>query len=597
MHVEMALSTGGVAMRRKSLWAGGLALLAVMSGVETAVAEPAVLQVGSWHGKQGTYSNVQAAVNAASPGDWILIGLGNYHETGASNDGVRITKAGIHLRGMDRNGVIIDGTRPGAAPCDPSPTAQFLGPGGSGRNGIQVFKVDGVTIENLTVCNFLGGSGVGGNQIWWNGGDGSGVIGMGSFLGAYLTASASFYSTSNSASYGIFVSNSRGPGVIERSYASNMSDSGFYVGACPDCNTTLREVHAQNSPQGFSGTNAGGHLVLESSEWDHNRVGIASTTLANDDRPSPQDGACPGFPGRSCTLIQHNYVHDNNVANTPASGIAAAVPIGTGILISGGRNNTVRHNLVTGNGAWGVLLNDYPDASIGACDGGEAFFKPPPPYDAIFGPVIPCYFHSFGNRVHDNRFGANGSFGNVTNGDLAYAALDYAARNCFSGNKTARDAKLTSAPLNIEDPTVAGTCSGAWASDQTQEAALFLQILCDAFGPASGACIAFNQYPVPTAVTLLPLRASAACPIPATTCRPTPGVLASATMPTSPRTEQDRVCPTLPFAYGLLAGAIDGASAALEADVIPWRWGLHRQRKLATAEPAVRAPASRPRPT
>ena len=56
-----------------------------------------------------------------------------------------------------------------------------------------------------------------------------------------------------------------------------MSDSGFYVGACPNCNAVLREVHAQNSPQGFSGTNAGGQLVLERSEWDHNRVGIAST--------------------------------------------------------------------------------------------------------------------------------------------------------------------------------------------------------------------------------------------------------------------------------------------------------------------------------
>ena len=514
MHVEMALSTGGIAMRQKSLWASGLALLAVTSGLQTAVAAPAVLQVGSWHGKQGTYANVQAAVNAASPGDWILIGPGNYHETGATNDGVRITKADIHLRGMERNGVIIDGTRAGAAPCDPSSTAQLLGPGGSGRNGIQVVAVGGVTIENLTVCNFLGGSGGGGNQIWWNGGDGSGVIGMGSFHGAYLTASTSFYATSNSASYGIFVSNSRGPGVIERSYASNMSDSGFYVGACPDCNTTLREVHAQNSPQGFSGTNAGGHLVLEISEWDHNRVGIASTTLANDDRPSPQDGACPGVPGRSCTLIQHNYVHDNNVANTPAAGIAAAVPIGTGILISGGRNNTVRDNLVTGNGAWGVLLNDYPDASIGACEGGDAFFKPPPPYDAIFGPVIPCYFHSFGNRVHDNRFDANGGFGNVTNGDLAYAALDYSTRNCFSGNKPVRRGKLTSAPLNIEDPTIAGTCSGAWVADQAQEATLFLQILCDAFGPASGACIAFNQYPTPTGVTLLTIPRERSMPDP-----------------------------------------------------------------------------------
>lgn len=479
-----------------------VALLALASASPGASAAPNVLQVGTWQGMQGAYTTVQSAVNAASPGDWILIGPGSYHETGV---GVRIITPGIHLRGMDRNAVVIDGTRVGRPMCDPDPSAQQLGPNGSGRNGIEVVKVDGVTIENLTVCNFLSGSGGGGNQIWWNGGDGSGVIGMGSYFGAYLTASTTYYSTSNSAAYGIFVSNSRGPGVIERSYASNMSDSGFYVGACPDCNAVLREVHAQNSPQGFSGTNAGGHLVLERSEWDHNRVGIASTTLANDDRPSPQDGSCPGMPGRSCTVIENNDVHDNNIADTPGAGIAANVPIGTGILISGGRYDIVRNNLVRGNGAWGVVLNDYPDASQPACNGGVAFFNPPPPFDQLLGPVVPCYFHSFGTRVYKNRFIGNGAFGNATNGDLANAALDYPLRNCFSGNKPMQNGKLTSAPSNIEDPTVLGTCDGPWVGDPAQQIALFQQLFCDAFGPASGACTSPNQYPQPTRVTLMPI--------------------------------------------------------------------------------------------
>ncbi len=468
------------------------------------VAVPHVFLIGVWHGKRGTFSTIQSAVDAASPGDWILIAPGTYHETGSPSDGVRITTPGIHLRGLDRNGVIIDGTKPGFGTCSSNSAAQLLGPNGTGRNGIEVSKVDGVTIENLTVCNFLDGVDGGGNQIWWNGGDGSGVIGMGSYHGAYLTASTTFYSAAHSASYGIFASNSRGPGIIEQSYASNMSDSGFYVGACPDCNAVLRKVHAQNSPQGFSGTNAGGHLVLEFSEWDHNRVGIASTTLANDDRPSPQNGACPGQPDKSCTLIQFNFVHDNNNPNTPAEGIAATVPVGTGIVLSGGRNDTVQRNLVIGNGAWGVLVNDYPDSTQPFCDGGLPFFNPPPPYDQILGPVIPCYFHSFGNRVSKNGFAGNGSFGNDTNGDLANAALDYPIRNCFMGN-TDLKGKLTSSPVKIQDPTVLGSCAGPWVGDPAQETVLFQQILCDAFGPASGACSPSDQYPTQTAVTLLPI--------------------------------------------------------------------------------------------
>ena len=37
-----------------------------------------VLRVGSYHGVPGQYKSIQAAVNAARPGDWILIGPGDY---------------------------------------------------------------------------------------------------------------------------------------------------------------------------------------------------------------------------------------------------------------------------------------------------------------------------------------------------------------------------------------------------------------------------------------------------------------------------------------------------------------------------------------
>jgi hypothetical protein len=496
--------------RQLAIGVGGICM-AMAAGADRA---PQVLQVGSWHGMHGAYDNVQAAVDAARPGDWILIGPGSWHEAGAPNDGVRITTPHLHLRGMDRNRVVIDGTRPGSPTCDAAAGSQLLGPGDTGRNGIQVVAVDGVSIENLTACNFLGGSDGTGNQIWWNGGDGSGVIGMGSFHGAYLTASTTYYAADHSASYGIFVSNSKGPGVIERSYASNMSDSGFYVGACPDCNTVLSQVHAQNSPQGFSGTNAGGHLVLERSEWDHNRVGIASTTLANDDRPSPQDGACPKHPGRSCTLIEDNYVHDNNTPNTPGEGIAATVPVGTGIVLSGGRNDTIARNLVAHNGAWGVLVNDYPDATLPDCVGGDAMFAVPPPFDQLFGPVVPCWFHAFGSRVDHNFFLHNGSFRNLTNGDVANATLDYAVRNCFRNNTHLPRGALTSSPLHIEDPDVLGTCKGAYVGDPAQQMALFAEVLCDAFGPGSGACSPQDKYPRQTRVDLLPIPALPGMPDP-----------------------------------------------------------------------------------
>ena len=55
---------------------------------------PAVLLVGTYHGKAGQYTTIQAAVDAAQPGDWILVAPGDYHET----DDAHVTSASHSCR-------------------------------------------------------------------------------------------------------------------------------------------------------------------------------------------------------------------------------------------------------------------------------------------------------------------------------------------------------------------------------------------------------------------------------------------------------------------------------------------------------------------
>jgi hypothetical protein len=55
------------------------------------------------------------------------------------------------------------------------------------------------------------------------------------------------------------------------------------------------------------------------------------------------------------------FVRDNNNPNVPSFGIAGAAPVGTGIEISGGQNDTVVGNRIVHNGSWGVLVHDFPD--------------------------------------------------------------------------------------------------------------------------------------------------------------------------------------------------------------------------------------------
>jgi hypothetical protein len=161
-------------IRRASV-AGLLCCVAVLAAASPATAR--VLRVGAFSNSGGEYQSIQAAVDAAKSGDWILIGPGDYKEAGtrspasapnAAGAAVLVETSGIHIRGMDRNGVTLDGTKPGTPQCSSNPADQNLGPNDAaghptGRNGLEVFKATGVSVENLTACNFLTGSRGGGN--------------------------------------------------------------------------------------------------------------------------------------------------------------------------------------------------------------------------------------------------------------------------------------------------------------------------------------------------------------------------------------------------------------------------------------------------
>jgi hypothetical protein len=460
-----------------------------------------VLTVGSYHGIRGQFRSIQAAVNAAKPGDWILIGPGDYHEQGVRGAsepaGVLIRTPRLHLRGMNRNRVIVDGTKSGARPCSSRPSDQEFTR--RGRDGVEAFKASGVYIENLTVCNFLTDRSTDeGNEIWWNGGDGSGKIGLGSWWGDYITATSTYSKGVRPpyGAYGIYVSNSRGPGVVDHSYASNMGDSGYYVGACRDCNAVITHAHAQFSALGFSGTNSGGKLILENSEFDHNKSGPTTNSENNDDAPSPQSGLCPhGEPGPLgngiCDIWRDNLIDENNDPDVPgngvpAQGVAGEIPVGTGVVLGGTEYVDVSHNRIFNNDAWGVTVVDFPDQEtpppIAHCEGGDYLTPPPAP-----NPL--CYYHAFGNVVSDNSFQHNGSFGNPTNGDLALFSQPHDPGNCFVGNTDPNG--LSSDPLAIQAAPydLCGQPNG-----NTDPVALS-QLIC---ALKLGRCPAGTNYPQPT---------------------------------------------------------------------------------------------------
>lgn len=513
---------------RRALLIAGVVVSGCGSSESPSKSSPQVLLVGTYNGSKGQYATIQSAVDAAHPGDWILVAPGDYHETNdldhppaqwswdsGAFGGVLITKAGLHVRGMDRNTTIIDGDKLGAPePCDPSPQYQSYGATNAqgeplGRNGIVAYKADDVSIENLTVCNFLGGAGSAGYQIWWDGGEGSGTIGMKGYWGNYLTATSTFYQQPTqgaidvNATYGIFSNSAAGPARWDNVYASNMNDSGAYVGACQrDCDVTIDHSWFQYNALGYSGTNSGGTVIIQNSEFDHNQDGLDTNTQIDGDPPPPQDGRCadgktsPITNTSSCWVFRNNNVHDNNNADVPAAGSAAQGPVGTGMTISGGRWDTVQNNTFSNNGAWGVLFLPYPDS--GTPFGGKTCADYGGVQDTS-GLGLGCVLDSEGNALIGNTFSNNGFFGNETNGDYGELTINTnEPQNCFANN-TAPDGSY---PANLE--TTKPTCGPLTTTAQT--GALLAQVACDT---GTLPCQSGMNYPkITTNVVMRPLPAN-----------------------------------------------------------------------------------------
>jgi hypothetical protein len=510
-------SEGQLSARRLTgLGALGFGLLVLLLvALAPASAGARVLRVGSFHGIPGPFNSIQKAVDAAKRGDWVLVGPGDYHERGdrihkphgnVPPSGVLIRQNRLHLRGMSRNRVIVAGTKPSARkPCSKNKAKQDFGvaskAGKLGRNGIVVYKANRVTIDNLTACNFLTGSGNSGNEIWWNGGDGSGKIGQRAFKGRYLNATSTFYNgTDTAAGYGIFSSNSSGPGLWAHDYASNFDDSNYYIGACKRvCNQVMNHDWSQYSALGYSGTNSGGKLIVKNSEFDHNKDGFDTNSQNNDDTPSPQNGLCspnktsPITNTDSCWAFINNYVHDNNNPQVPGRGAASAGPVGTGVSIAGGRFDTIMRNRFVHNGAWGLLLVPYPDDETPPpgqhCQGGD------PNVLLVLG--FDCTFDDWGNQIFGNKFSKNGFFGNPTNGDIGeLTLLNGKPINCYRNNKTPDG----TSPSNVQQTNT--TCG------QTGNANGNFQLLAEAACNSQvdeSFCLPTDNYPRGTKVVMHPL--------------------------------------------------------------------------------------------
>ena len=250
----------------------------------------------------GEYDTIQAAVTAASPGDLIVISPGTYAEA------VDVTTDNLTIRGLDRDGVVLDG-------------------GFELQNGIRVLGADGVAVENMTAQNYTV------NGFFWTGVEG--------YRASYVTAV-------RNGDYGIYAFDAV-KGQIEHSYTSGSPDAGVYIGQCYPCDAVIDDVVSEHNGLGYSGTNSGGNLLIVNSTFRNNRAGIV-----------PNSGSyelC--YPERETTIVG-NIVHGNQQPDTPSIPVALTA-MGNGILIAGGVGNVVERNLVFDHDLYGIALAPFDE--------------------------------------------------------------------------------------------------------------------------------------------------------------------------------------------------------------------------------------------
>jgi hypothetical protein len=229
---------------------------------------------------------IQAAVDRAQPCDWVLVPPGLYRES------VAITTAGIRLRGLNRNKVVVDGA-------------------------VDV-RADDVTVENLTVRGADSA-----DAIRW-----SGVRG---WRGSYLTAyGAGLFGARGLAAEG-------GEGSWDHVLVRGFATAGL---ACVACRATVSHAVAERNAFGVTAT--AGRLTVQDSLIRANTFGLqlaGGTAVVRRNRIEQNERIGIELSATANGVVANNVVVANRLVGIVAHGTLEAQPTG----------NRISSNLVRGS--------------------------------------------------------------------------------------------------------------------------------------------------------------------------------------------------------------------------------------------------------
>jgi hypothetical protein len=343
--------------------------LAIVCAPATASAKKTVLYPGDL---------IQAAVDAASPGDKIILMPGVYYgppndPVGTAKRAVRVKQDGIRLIGKPDgdNKVII---RP--HPEFPNQHGILVEPeGGSSCDCV----IEGSVIKGITVEGFEG--------------DGIKVEYVNNFQ---ILNNESINNLEN----GIIPEFSAN-GLVKNNLSYGSLDSAMWLEGVTNVRAIGNVLHS--SVTGLEVTISKDVVIVDNEMYD-NTVGLGlyhSSAASHPTREPVMDG----------WKVMNNYIHDNNEYYPDAGGLPSLLPPGGGILLMGVSGHQIAGNRVENNDFFGIAVVDFCIALTGAP-----------------GPCSPDPNWSGHDPVpRDNMIAGNRFVNNGTNPPSWHPLADYAA--------------------------------------------------------------------------------------------------------------------------------------------------------------------------